>query len=70
MIKAEEKKVAAPKPAAAKPKKEEEESFEDKPAGKNPLDLLPESKFDLFNFKTFFVNHPDKSGEAVDELLK
>ena len=70
LIKAEEKKVvAAPKPAA-KPKKDEEESYEDKPAGKNPLDCLPESKFDLFNFKTFFVNHPDKSGEAVDELLK
>jgi elongation factor 1-gamma len=36
----------------------------------NPLDLLPPSSFDLFNFKTFFVNHKDKSGAAVDEMLK
>merc|ERR1719454_1766847 len=40
-----------------------------KPA-KNPLDLLPETKFDLFNFKTLFVNHPDKKGAGVDEFLK
>ena len=24
----------------------------------------------MFNFKTFFVNHKDKSGEAVDKMLK
>jgi len=36
----------------------------------NPLDLLPPSSFDLFNFKTFYVNHKDKSGEGFDEFLK
>jgi elongation factor 1-gamma len=66
LIKVEEKKVA-PKPVVqAKPKDDEEKKKEEK----NPLDALPESSFDLFNFKTFFVNHPDKSGAAVDELLK
>merc|ERR1711990_496043 len=34
------------------------------------LELLPETKFDLFNFKTFFVNEDDKAGSAVDEFLK
>jgi len=61
----EEKKVA---------KKEAAEDEDDKPAEEkkapNPLDLLPPSTFDLFNFKTFFVNHKDKSGEAIDEMLK
>ena len=31
--------------------------------------MLPETKFDLYNFKTLFVNHPDKAGGGVDELL-
>lgn len=59
--KKEEKKEAA-KPAAkptgddaeAKPKKETD-----------PLDELPPSKFDLFAFKTFFVNLADKKGEGM-----
>jgi elongation factor 1-gamma len=32
--------------------------------------LLPETKFDLFNFKTFFVNCPDKYNTGVDEFVK
>ena len=31
----------------------------------NPLDELPPSSFNLFDFKTFFVNHPDKRGEGM-----
>jgi len=51
---------AAPKPA---PKKEEE-----KP--KSNTDLLPPTSFDLYSFKTFYVNHPDKKGVAVDQFYK
>ena len=56
---------------APKPKKEAiDDDYEEKPKEKNPLDLLPESPWNFFDFKTFFVNHPDKAGAAVDELLK
>lgn len=69
LLKPEEKKVVAPKAAAApKPKKEDGE--EEVKKSKNPLDNLPETKFDLYNFKTFFVNVPDKAGQGVDELIK
>lgn len=61
----EEKKVA--------PKAEKKDEGEDEPEPKkdvDPMTLLPATDFDLFNFKTFYVNHPDKKGEAVDELLR
>ena len=58
--------VKVEKVVAAKPKEEVKEAKKDV----NPLDLLPETKFDLFNFKTFFVNCPDKYNTGVDELLK
>jgi len=66
---------AEPKKEVAKaPKKEAggDDDDEDKPAkkAKSALELLPASAFDLFNFKTFFVNEPDKGGSAVDEFLK
>ena len=63
VIKVEEKKPkAAAAAAAAKP-------AEVKVV--NPLDELAKTcEFDLFNFKTFFVNHPDKKGVAVDEMLQ
>ena len=70
----EKKKEEAPKPAAA-PKKAEkpaatagddDEEVEKKPAGKNPLDLLPPSKFVLPDFKTYFVNLGDK--KATDGM--
>jgi len=34
---------------------------------KNPLDLLPETKFNLFDFKTLIVNATDKK-EAIKFL--
>lgn len=49
--KKEEKKKEAPKPVAEKEEKEE------KP--KSYLESLPESKFDLYSSKTFYVNHKD-----------
>jgi elongation factor 1-gamma len=59
--KKEEKKKEAPVQAAPKVK-------EEKP--KDNVESLPPSPFDLYNFKTFFVNHPDKKGEAVDQWYK
>lgn len=69
----EKKKEEAPKPAAA-PKKVEkpaatagdDDEVEKKPAGKNPLDNLPPSKFVLPDFKTYFVNLGDK--KATDGM--
>lgn len=55
---------------AAKPK-EEPKKKEEKP--KDNVESLPPSSFDkneLYNFKTFFVNHADKKGAAIDELYK
>ena len=54
--KEEKKKEVAPKKEAG--------GDDDAPAKKpkSELDLLPPTPFDLFNFKTFFVNHPDKGG--------
>jgi len=75
VLKVEEKKKQEPKKkeeAPKKPKKEEVDD-EDEAAKKkdiNPLDALPPSNFDLFNFKTFFVNHKDKGGEGVDKTLE
>jgi len=62
-VKTEEKKVA-PKKAD---KKEEGDDDEEKPVKKeaNPLDVLPVSSFDLYSFKTFFVNHTDRRGEGM-----
>lgn len=34
------------------------------------MKALPKTDFDLFNFKTFFCNHKDKAGEAMDECKK
>lgn len=62
----EKKKEEAPKPAAQPKKAEkpaataEDEEGEKKLSGKNPLDLLPPSKFVLPDFKTYFVNLGDK----------
>lgn len=56
--KKEEKKKAAPAPVAKK------EAPAEKP--KNNIEVLPPTSFDLYAFKTLFVNHPDKKGAAVD----
>lgn len=56
--------------AAAAPKKKEAKKQEAKPAAKKEekkkdekpkanIDLLPPSDFNLYDFKTFFVNHKD-----------
>lgn len=37
---------------------------------KDNVESLPPTSFDLFNFKTFYVNHADKKGIAVDEFYK
>jgi len=62
VLKSEEKpkKAAA---AAAKPKEEQPKKEV------NPLDALPPTNFDLFNFKTYFVNEPDKKGAAHDRMM-
>lgn len=63
--------VKEEKKVAAKPKGGDDDD-EDKPQKKaaNPLDLLPPSTFDLYNFKTLFVNIKDKKGEGIEELKK
>ena len=69
VIKSEEK----PKPvaAAAKPKAAADDGDEvTEKKVKSALELLPPSPFDLFNFKTFYVNCPDKKGVGFDEFMR
>lgn len=65
ILAAKDEKKAAPKQEAKK---------EDTPAPakkeENPLDVLPPSPFDLFNFKTFFVNVPDRRGEGMKHFFE
>jgi len=63
VLKVEEKKVkkAAPVQAVAKPKEEKK---------KDNVESLPPTSFELYDFKTFYVNHPDKKGAAIDEWMK
>jgi len=72
--KPEPKQKAAPAPKKEAPKKKEkkEEEDEDEPVEKkekNPLDSLPPSSFNLFDFKTLIVNAPSKK-EAVNTFLQ
>lgn len=63
IIKSEEKpKKAAAAAQAAAPKPEKKDI--------NPLDALPPTPFDIYNFKTFFVNVPDKAGNGHVEMMK
>jgi len=62
--KEEPKKAAAPKQAAA------DKPAEEKKKDVNPLDALPPSPWNFFDFKTFYVNHTDKRGAAMEELKK
>ena len=55
------------KKEAPKPVKKEEKKPE-KP--KDNVESLPPSPFGLYDFKTLFVNHPDKKGEGVDTFYK
>jgi elongation factor 1-gamma len=61
--KKEEKKKAAAAPAEAAPKPKEEKK-------KDNVESLPPTTFNVYDFKTFYVNHPDKKGAAVDEWYK
>ena len=45
-----------------------EKKVEEKP--KDNVESLPPTPFNVYDFKTFYVNHPDKKGEAVDEWYK
>ena len=62
----EEPKKPAAKPTAAAADKPAEEKKKDV----NPLDALPPSPWNFFDFKTLYVNHPDKKGEGMAELKK
>lgn len=61
---------AAPAKPVAKPKEEDGEEGEKK-SGKNPLDTLPPTKFNLPEFKSFFVNLGDKKAtEGMERFWK
>jgi elongation factor 1-gamma len=49
--------------AVAAPKKKEEKVLDN-------VESLPPTSFNVYDFKTFYVNHKDKKGEAVDEWFK
>jgi elongation factor 1-gamma len=66
--KEEKKKEEAPKKAATPAAKKEEPKKDDEKK-ENPLDLLPPSPFNFFDFKTLFVNAQDKN-EACDFFFK
>ena len=51
--------AAAPKPAEKKPEKKIDN-----------VESLPPTHFNVYDFKTFYVNHEDKKGAAVDEWYK
>lgn len=62
--KKEEKKAKEVEQSEAPKKVEKEEKKKDN------VESLAPSTFDLYSFKTLYVNHPDKKGEAVDEFYK
>jgi len=66
ILKAEAKKVVAPKetPEEIAAKKAAKEAAKaEKP--KSGLDALPECDFDLYSYKTFLVNEPDRAGVGM-----
>lgn len=69
-IKQEEKKKEEKKQQPAAKKQADDDDDQPKKKPKSALETLPPTNFDLFNFKTFFVNEPDRYGSAVDEFLK
>jgi len=55
------------------PKKEEHHHDEEEAPKKkeeNPLDVLPPTTFNLYDFKTFFVNCPDKRGIGMKTFFE
>jgi elongation factor 1-gamma len=67
--KKEEKKEAAPAKKAEK-KDDDDEGHEEKKKERNPLDMLPPSKFVLPDFKTFFVNLPDRRADGIPKFFE
>jgi len=64
-----EKKTEKPEKKETKKKAEEEEEEPKAKSDKNPLDSLPPSSFNLFDFKTLIVNAPEKK-EAVKTFFE
>ena len=62
--KKEEKKAPAQKKTEGKEEKKEETKKKDV----NPLDALPPSDWNFFDFKTLMVNHKDKAGGGMEAL--
>jgi len=62
-VKAKEEKKAKPA-AAPKPVEKKAEKVKDN------VEALPPTDFNLYDFKTFFVNAKDKAGEGVDQFYK
>jgi len=48
----------------------EKQRAEEKKKDVNPLDALPDSPWNFYDFKTLYVNHPDKRGGGIEELKK
>jgi len=65
--KKEEVKAAPVKKEAAHGDGEEEAP---KKKEENPLDVLPPTPFNLYDFKTFFVNCPDKRGLGMKTFFE
>ena len=64
-------KVEKKKEEKKKADKKEEKPKEEKPEKKGDnVANLPPTTFDLFNFKTLFVNHKDKRGKGVDTMYE
>ena len=57
-----EKKKAAPAPAKKVEKKEEKK--------KDNVESLPPSPFNVYDFKTLFINHPDQKNKGVDTFYE
>jgi elongation factor 1-gamma len=57
------------KEAGEKPAADEEDEAPKEVSEKNPLDSLPPSPFNFYDFKTLFVNSPNKK-DAVDTFFK
>jgi elongation factor 1-gamma len=69
--KKEEVKAPAPKPVAKPKATDDGEEEVEKKSGKNPLDLLPPTKFILPEFKSYFVNLGDKKPtEGMERFWK
>jgi len=54
----------------AAPAKKEETDEAPVKKEKNPLDVLPPTTFNLYDFKTFFVNCPDKKGLGMKTFFE